>query len=89
MRYIKRKVVQSVATILAIIMVVTTSPLNAVRAIDLQALEKDRLNVQLDSTQDLLNTVDINSVQRSEPQEQNATDVLTDIDHSGWTVLTI
>ena len=88
MRYIKRKVVQSVATILAIIMVVTTSPLNAVRAIDLQALEKDRLNVQLDSTQDLLNTVDINSVQRSEPQEQNATDVLTDIEHSGWTVLT-
>lgn len=83
MRYIKRKVVQSVATILAIIMVVTTSPLNAVRAIDLQALEKDRLNVQLDSTQDLLNTVDINSVQRSEPQEQNATDVLTDIEHSG------
>ncbi|OUP50231.1 hypothetical protein B5F17_14115 [Butyricicoccus pullicaecorum] len=88
MRYIKRKVVQSVATILAIIMVVTTSPLNAVRAIDLQALEKDRLNVQLDSTQDLLNTVDVNSMQRSEPQEQNATDVLTDIDHSGWTVLT-
>lgn len=88
MRYIKRKVVQSVATILAIIMVVTTSPLNAVRAIDLQALEKDRLNVQLDSTQDLLNTVDVNSMQRSEPQEQNATDVLTDIEHSGWTVLT-